>query len=93
MINGDSTWRTAGLPPGFDPAAFHSIAASKSGNQFTFLLDGVEIFREEIALPTGMAGVITEDAPVEFRKFAIREPPALKEGAMRGPRRPHRAML
>jgi hypothetical protein len=57
VINGDSRWRTAGLPADFDAAAFHSIAASKSGDQFTFLLDGVEILREEVALSTGMAGV------------------------------------
>lgn len=81
------------MPPDFDPTAFHTLGATKSGNQFTFLLDGLEILREEIAVSTGMAGVITEDARVEFRKLAIRDASPLNGAAVRRPGRSHPAVL
>jgi GH43 family beta-xylosidase len=71
MVQGQPRSRTANLPPDFDPAQPHKLDSEKMGSNFVFWLDGIEVFRETIALANGMAGLVTEDASVDFRSFTF----------------------
>jgi GH43 family beta-xylosidase len=75
VLGGNSTWRDLPLPADFDESVYHDLGASKRDREFVFLLDGREVFRDEIALVNGTSGIATEDMRASFRNYRRRPLP------------------
>jgi GH43 family beta-xylosidase len=68
-INGVSSSSIALLPAAFDPAEFHTLGAAKTDGTIVFLLDGSEVYRQQVPIANGTSGIATEDTRANFRKF------------------------
>lgn len=68
-IAGNATSQQVPLPGGFDPYSRHTIGATKVNSQFVFLLDGSEVFREELGLANGTSGIATENTLANFENY------------------------
>jgi hypothetical protein len=71
VVRGQSTWESAALPAGFDPNQTHNLTATKTGSQFTFVLDGNCVGQGTYELANGTSGVVTQHARAQFQHFSV----------------------
>jgi GH43 family beta-xylosidase len=73
VVLGHDSWDSVALPSDFDVTQPHSLAVTKKGNLFSFMLDDHLVAQPTVELLNGSAGVATQNAHVFFRNFSISE--------------------
>jgi GH43 family beta-xylosidase len=71
VIARQSTWESAALPTGFDPARQHRLTATKNGSAFSFSLDGTQLGQGTYDLANGTSGLVTQNAHVRFEHYSV----------------------
>jgi glucosylceramidase len=71
VAGSDLGWSPQTLPGGFNPAASHTIATTKSGSTFSFTLDGVAQSPRTAAITGCQVGAVTEDTAANYRNIAV----------------------
>lgn len=67
----DLGWNTVALPGGFDASQYHELSVDRSGNVFTFRLDGSTIATRTASVGSGQVGLVTEDYAANFRRVLV----------------------
>src|SRR5690606_27872092 len=72
----DLGWNNVALPGGFDEKEYHTISVTRSGNSFTFSLDGVTQQTRTAAVGNGQVGLVSDDLTANCRHFPVTGDPA-----------------
>lgn len=67
----DQGWQNANLPSGFDFKQWHSLDCKKSGNTFTFSVDGKGLQTRSFGIANGQVGLVVVDILASYRNLQL----------------------